>query len=680
MRIPTGFHNDDPAWPVVWAKISYVSITTADGDATGVSLIDRLIPAAEPDYKGHSVKILTGAAAGQVRRIADHTDGQGLDPVVGQMFVDRPFGSDVPGAIGTTIQILAGTRYVILSDFSDEILFFSFTTGPGDLIGSTLIDTRLPVYFPDPDRIIGNTVILHGYADQQREIYDYDPDNNTIVLSPIIGGQIAGGDFYMIKRARPSIGGGGPQPEPSVEETSFQLEDYDDFEWPDPTADTERWSSEYLIGVADGVADINTTTPDNLHIDITAVAVAAAEYGVRRINKYLRGDRYFTLADLTCWMANYNVNYMRAGIAISSGDVFDPNNYIRIYVRGNNVNNRQLVVEYNLGGVGPVLNVIVAAYPELADTSFSGLKIERIGNMWRCYYSNTIAPHHHWILAQEIEDPANNMGDPCRVYLTAYNPEDAAGQEVDADFSLWESYYSLGMLGDIISIITPLLAASKPQMSLYEGWQDELGIDFTLWTVVNPATPPPWARGPGVGVMAAMLRATAAPQANEIARLVGNQRWPVAPNVIGPNTIIRVLNIEFEMSIGGLLNLDNTACFFGFTPNQADTRVAQNIVGFALIGAGNALQTVTDLLGVETLNTGFGENLANLNKFRIQVLSVGAVRTVQFYLNEVLIASHIATLPDLPMFPNWYFDTNAGGATTPQIAIVRIWTLDMPLP
>lgn len=233
----------------------------------------------------------------------------------------------------------------------------------------------------------------------------------------------------------------------------------------------------------------------------------------------------------------------------------------------------------------------------------------------------------------------------------------------------------------ISAIIALLSQVSRPKIELYEGWQDELGIDFTLWTVVNPATPPAWARGAGTGVMAAMLRATAAPQANEEARLVGDQRWPIAPNIIGTNTILRMINLEFEMSIANLVNLDPARCFFGFTPNQADVRTNQNIIGFALIGA-NALQTVTDRTGAEEVHTGFLENLANLNKFRIVVLSVGAVRTVQFYLNETLIASHVivANLPDLPMYPNWYFDTTNLGACTPQIGIVRIWAYDYQIP
>lgn len=239
---------------------------------------------------------------------------------------------------------------------------------------------------------------------------------------------------------------------------------------------------------------------------------------------------------------------------------------------------------------------------------------------------------------------------------------------------------SLEALSAAIAWIIAHISELRPEMSLYEGWQDELGIDFTLWTVVNPATA--WARGAGAGVAAGSLVATAPLLINEVSRLVGNQRWPVMPDLSGTNTILRVIELEFEMTLSDVTQLVIGTCFFGFTPNQADTRASNNIVGFGLVGAApaQALQTITDLAGVETVNTGFGENMAALNKFKVTVVQIAGVGTIQFYLNEVLIASHIANLPDLPMYPNWYFDTTALGPCTPQIGIIRIFTEDVIIP
>lgn len=217
-----------------------------------------------------------------------------------------------------------------------------------------------------------------------------------------------------------------------------------------------------------------------------------------------------------------------------------------------------------------------------------------------------------------------------------------------------------------ISAAISMLA--RPRVSLLETWQDELGIDFTVWTTTNPATGAAWSRG----AVGAYLRATSVPVANEIARLRSVQRWVAAPDVYGVNTILRRLVFEFEMRLANLANLDNTQCLFGLTQGVADVRATPNIIGWALVGAGNALQTVTDDAGVETVNTGFGETLTNWNKFRIDVLGA----TVRFYLNEALVATHITNLPDFPFYLNFFVDTNAGGAATPEIGIVRVWTED----
>lgn len=227
----------------------------------------------------------------------------------------------------------------------------------------------------------------------------------------------------------------------------------------------------------------------------------------------------------------------------------------------------------------------------------------------------------------------------------------------------------------VAAIIAALAQEMRPETQLFEGWQDELGIDFTLWTLTHPATT--WVRGAGAGVAAPHLVATNTMILNELSQLVGNQRWPIAPDVWDENTVLRRVVYEFEMTIATVANLDNGECFFGFTPLQTDTRASNNIIGFALIA--DALQTVTDD-GAPTVNTGFGEDLAVYNKFRIDVLTplIAGVPTpsVRFYLNEALIATHVTTLPDLPMYPNWYFDTEGTGGCVSQVGIVRIWTED----
>ena len=241
---------------------------------------------------------------------------------------------------------------------------------------------------------------------------------------------------------------------------------------------------------------------------------------------------------------------------------------------------------------------------------------------------------------------------------------------MDVNETFDQSTDSLEALAAAIAWIVVLLGGTgTKETSMTETWQDELGIDFTIWTTTDPATGVAWARGAGAGMMAAFLAASAAPNANETARLRSNQRWQaISTLIVNNNTITKRLRFEFEMTLANLANLDNTLCFFGLTPGIANDRTSNNIIGFALVGAGNALQVVTDVGGVEEVNTGFGETLAQVTKFKIDVYE----DHVKFYLNEVEIADHTVSLPDQVMYLNFFFDTTAGGAATPQIAITRV--------
>lgn len=208
---------------------------------------------------------------------------------------------------------------------------------------------------------------------------------------------------------------------------------------------------------------------------------------------------------------------------------------------------------------------------------------------------------------------------------------------------------------------------TRPGLALYEGWQDEAGIDGTLWTWTNPATGAAWARG----ASGAYLRATSAPNANETCRLRSNQRWIAAPSIYGVNTVLRRFNLEFEFRLTNVANIDNTLSLFGLTPAVASDRTAANIIAFTLLA--DVLQTVTDSGGVETVNTGFGETLTNWNKLKIEIYPLRVV----FSLNETIIAVHTTNLPNLPFYLNWFVDTEAGGAATIEPGVIRAWYEDI---
>lgn len=212
----------------------------------------------------------------------------------------------------------------------------------------------------------------------------------------------------------------------------------------------------------------------------------------------------------------------------------------------------------------------------------------------------------------------------------------------------------------------PLPAPSaSPKVSLAETWQDELGIDFTIWTAVDPAGGA-WVRGAN----GAYLRATAPFAAVNVGRLRSNQRWIAAPDTYGINTYIQKMFCQFEFQIDDVTELDNTQCFFGLTEGINDVRATPNKIGWGLIG--DVLQSVTND-GADTVNTGFGEVLANWNLLEMEI----GAGVVEFTINGLIVASHVANLPDVPMYLNFYFDTEAG-PVNPQIGMVGIWYQGVP--
>jgi hypothetical protein len=212
-----------------------------------------------------------------------------------------------------------------------------------------------------------------------------------------------------------------------------------------------------------------------------------------------------------------------------------------------------------------------------------------------------------------------------------------------------------------------VISASRPHHSLYEGWQDEAGISAVTWTVTNPATGGAWNRG----AVGAYLMAVSSPNASENARLRSNQRWVCAPSVYAPNQVIRRFILEFECYLQLVGNVDNANFIMGLTNTTASTRATNNLIGFGLIG--DALQTITDDGGAETVNTGFGEAMTDLNKFKIDIYA----NTVDFYLNETRIARHTTNLPNAALYPNFYYPTEAGGPSIISLGVIRCWPEDV---
>lgn len=220
----------------------------------------------------------------------------------------------------------------------------------------------------------------------------------------------------------------------------------------------------------------------------------------------------------------------------------------------------------------------------------------------------------------------------------------------------------MGMIDEIGALEKLIKLAQSPQATLLETWQMEMGISEARWTVTNPATGAPWARG----VSGSFLYARVNPLANEVARLRSNQMWAAA--IQRTDWMIKKVILEFEMVISAPANVDNTLFVVGFTEIAAATRATDNLCGFALIG--DALQTLSDAGSTETVNTGFGETLTNHNKFGIEWTGITGTAHAHFYLNEELIASHLANVPAVPCYLNFYIDTEAAACIL-SLGVIR---------
>ena len=231
---------------------------------------------------------------------------------------------------------------------------------------------------------------------------------------------------------------------------------------------------------------------------------------------------------------------------------------------------------------------------------------------------------------------------------------------------------TLAVGDEVVFFLYPILnniQTIRPLNSLFEGWQFEEGIDESTWVISNPATGGAWNRG----AVGAYLMAVSSPNAGESARLRSKERWVCAPLVYGPDQIIRILCLEFEVCLQGLGNIDEVTFFLGLSANAAAVRTVNNIIGFGLTAAG-ALETITDDAGVETTNTGFGETMATtFHKLKIDI----SLNSVVFSLDENVIATHITNLPNAPMYLNFYYPTNMGGASIISLGTIRAWTEDI---
>jgi len=583
MRLPgSGLRLEDPSWALLQSQISYWGITSAIGNALGTTLVDANL-ANEPSYAGLMVKILDGAAAGQVRQVAVHAGGT--------LTVAAAW-TNLAGAV---VQIAAGTRFVILSALGG-----GGAAPPSPSIGLWMFGVV------DPAQVASTTVLtltnLAGFPD--------DIFNNEFWVQVIHNASAPGtAPEREIRRITDYVGATG----------TFTC---DAFTVNVEANDLVAVFHESIMAIE--VLGFGTMTASSATVPADGARVEG--------NDYFNGCLLMPTEGAVRFQPRRIVDYTGAGGIFT----IDPNNPFTAATG---------LVDYII--IGSQADFVPAADAVINRTPADVIGNKTDTNAGNSLVARTVVPAADAVSNALLRDVIGN-----KTSTPIYTPDNVS---------------------DVMRYLKGLMDLSRmggrPLVNLYEGWQAEAGIDATVWTVTNPATGAAWSRG----ASGAYLRATSAPNANENARLRSNQRWIFAPTVYGVNTILRRAFLEFELRITALANLDNANFILGLTQGVGDTRGTVNLTGFALVGGGNALQTVTDLAGVETVNTGFGETLTNWNKLMIEVF----LNTVRFYLNETLIATHVANLSSLPYYINFYAPTGAGGAATIELGIARGWQEDM---
>lgn len=216
--------------------------------------------------------------------------------------------------------------------------------------------------------------------------------------------------------------------------------------------------------------------------------------------------------------------------------------------------------------------------------------------------------------------------------------------------------------------------AFRPHPSLYEGWQDEAGIDPLVWgnavvgggVVARDTLEPPYLK----------VLVNANGPLDE-ATLYGLQRWYCAPDPSEANYleqfIIRRTHFEFVAKLTLANLIDNTRFFMGFGFAQNVDEASPNIIGFVMDNADNLLAICADVAGFFTEPFLAAADALDWHKYHIEVRE-GHVR---FDLDDVELASIAANAPNFSMYPVFHIvQENNPGMCLIEVSALRIWHED----
>ena len=158
--------------------------------------------------------------------------------------------------------------------------------------------------------------------------------------------------------------------------------------------------------------------------------------------------------------------------------------------------------------------------------------------------------------------------------------------------------------------------------------------------------------------------------ASQTARLRSLYTFRVTPSKFSNTantTMVRGVFFEFEAKFTNVANMDNATFFMGFNDATAGTRATTDVVGFGLTS--DAIQTVTDSSGTETVNAPSSIVLTDRNLYKIAITE----GLVEFWINGNQEATHTTNLPDVLPFLMFYNVSEAGGSSTLDVGFCHVF-------
>ena len=215
---------------------------------------------------------------------------------------------------------------------------------------------------------------------------------------------------------------------------------------------------------------------------------------------------------------------------------------------------------------------------------------------------------------------------------------------------------------------------------LSEFWaSDATGIDTTIWatalagagTVTRTIT-----TSSPMRVTLSTIDALAA----STARLTSRILFRASPSNYTTSFTPKRFTIQWEARFTTITAFDNTTFFMGLADTTTSTRATNNLIGFGLTT--DALRQVTDNAGTESETTpSTVPTLTNWNEYRIEITRLGTTNTIQFFINDIVIATHntAANIPDINAYLTFFVDNDTTGIAVLDVGAITSRYFDLNL-